>query len=262
MAGLEVESRVPVAPPFSGIVAGKVVAVEPHPNADRLTICRVDIGQDGPVSVVCGAPNMSPGVIAPYAQLGAVLPRGLDHTQGNDARRRIARDALLRKRACASRTTRRGYLLLDPDVPIGVDLRRILDLDDSVLEVKLTPNRADCLSILGLAREVAAITGAPLAALPLQPVSDDGNQHRSVRVEDPLACPRFCGRVIQRHRRQRADAGDGFRQRLERSGIRSISAVVDVTNYVMLELGQPLHAYDDALLEGDVVVRFAAPASN
>jgi phenylalanyl-tRNA synthetase beta chain len=257
MAGIEVESRVPVAPPFSDVVVGKVLAVERHPNADRLTVCRVDVGQGAPVSVVCGAPNVAPGVVAPFARVGAVLPGGLTIRQA--AMRGVESQGML----CSASELglsddASGLLLLDPDAPIGADLRRVLDLDDTVLEVKLTPNRADCLSILGLAREVAAITGVSLQKPPLEPAESRGSGHRGVRIEDPLACPRFCGRVIEG-----IDPGAPtpawIRQRIERSGVRSISAIVDVTNYVMLELGQPLHAYDDALLDGDVVVRFARP---
>ena len=255
MAGIEVESRVPVAHPFSSVVVGRVVAVEPHPNADRLTVCRVDVGEDAPVSVVCGAPNVAPGVLAPYARVGAVLPGELTirrvEMRGVESHGMLCSASELGLSDDAS-----GLLLLDPDAPVGVDLRRVLDLDDALLEVKLTPNRADCLSVVGLAREVAAITGTPQVPLPLRPVPVIGNRRRGVRVEDPLACPRFAGRVIDGIDAS-APTPAWLRQRIERSGIRSISAVVDVTNYVMLELGQPLHAYDDALLDGDVVVRFA-----
>jgi phenylalanyl-tRNA synthetase beta chain len=255
MAGIEVEGRAPVAPPFSGVVVGKVLAVDRHPNADRLTVCRVDIGQGAPASVVCGAPNVAPGVIIPFARVGAVLPRGLTIRQA--AMRGVESQGML----CSASELglsddASGLLLLDPDAPIGVDLRRVLDLDDAVLEVKLTPNRADCLSILGLAREVAAITGVSLKQPPSEPAPSHGSGHRGVRIEDPLACPRFCARVIEGIDAN-APTPAWMRQRIERSGIRSISAIVDVTNYVMLELGQPLHAYDDALLDGDVVVRFA-----
>jgi len=257
MSGFEVEARVPVAPPFSGVVVGKVLSVDRHPNADRLTVCRVDIGEATPASVVCGAPNVAPGVVAPYARVGALLPGGLTIRQA--AMRGVESQGML----CSASELglsddASGLLLLDRDAPIGADLRRVLDLDDSVLDIKLTPNRADCLSVLGLAREVGAITGARLALPPRQPVPDGHGARRGVRVEDALACPRFCGRVIEGIDPS-APTPAWIRQRIERSGIRSISAVVDVTNYVMLELGQPLHAYDDSLLEGDVVVRFAQP---
>ncbi|MGH8712369.1 MAG: phenylalanine--tRNA ligase subunit beta, partial [Casimicrobiaceae bacterium] len=257
MAGIEVESRSPVAPPFSGVVVGKVLAVERHPDADRLTVCRVDIGEEAPVSVVCGAPNVAAGVVAPFARPGAELPGGL--TIRKAAVRGVESQGML----CSARELglsddASGLLLLDRQAGVGADLRRVLDLDDTVLDVKLTPNRADCLSILGMAREVAAITGAPLAAPPRSPVPGGGTARRGVRVDDALACPRFCGRVIDGIDAT-ASTPAWMKQRIERCGIRSISAVVDVTNYVMLELGQPLHAYDNALLEGDVVVRFPRP---
>jgi phenylalanyl-tRNA synthetase beta chain len=257
MAGHEVEARTPVAPPFSGVVVGKVLGVERHPNADRLTVCRVDIGEDAPVSVVCGAPNVATGIVAPFARVGAILPAGLTIRQA--AMRGVeSRGMLCSARELGLSDDATGLLLLDPDAPVGMDLRRVLDLDDAVLEVKLTPNRADCLSILGLAREVAAITGARMAPPPLVPASCTAGARRPVRIEDALACPRFCGRVIDGIDAT-APTPAWIRQRIERGGIRSISAVVDVTNYVMLELGQPLHAYDDALLQGDVVVRFPRP---
>jgi phenylalanyl-tRNA synthetase beta chain len=256
MAGLEVEERTTAAPPFGGVVVGRVLAVERHPNADRLTVCEVDVGRSEPVSVVCGAPNATPGITVPCALPGARLPGGpikKAAVRGVESEGMLCSAAELGLSDDAS-----GLLLIDPELPPGSDLRAALDLDDAVLTLKLTPNRADCLSILGVAREVAAITSTPLKPPPAEAISIRSNAIRNVRVEDPVACPRFCGRLIHD-----IDAGaptpDWMRRRLERSGIRSISAVVDVTNYVMLELGQPLHAYDDAELEGDLVVRFPHP---
>ena len=254
MAGLEVEARAPVAPRFSGVVAGKVLSVERHPHVDRLAICRVDAGQGAPASVVCGAPNVAVGVVAPFARLGAELPG--DVTIGKATMHGVESQGML----CSARELglsddASGLYLLDADTPVGADLRKLLDLDDTVLDVKLTPNRADCLSIVGMAREVAAITEAPLAMPPAVAIPAGSSAHRGVRVDAPLACPRFCGRVIEGIDAT-APTPAWMRQRLERCGIRAISAVVDVTNYVMLELGQPLHAYDDKLLEGNVVVRF------
>jgi phenylalanyl-tRNA synthetase beta chain len=253
MAGLEVEERTTAAPPFSGVVVGRVLAVERHPNADRLTVCRVDVCRDEPISIVCGAPNAAPGISVPCALPGARLPGGPIRkaaVRGVESEGMLCSAAELGLSDDAS-----GLLLIDPELPPGSDLRAALDLDDAVLTLKLTPNRADCLSILGVAREVAAITSTPLKPPPSEPVSIRSKATRAVRVEDPIACPRFCGRLIQ-DIDARAPTPDWMRRRLERSGIRSISAVVDVTNYVMLELGQPLHAYDDAELEGDLVVRF------
>jgi phenylalanyl-tRNA synthetase beta chain len=254
MAGLDVEERTPAAPPFTGVVVGRVLSVARHPAADRLTVCQVDVGGLSPLAIVCGAPYVAPGVTATCALVGARLPGGLEIKKA--AISGVASDGML----CSAKELgladdASGLLLLDPDLEPGTDLREALDLDDPLLTLKLTPNRADCLSLLGIAREVAAITASPFRPPPLTPAAVTAKASRNVRVEDALACPRFCGRVIEGID-PKALSPEWMRRRLERSGIRSISAVVDVTNYVMLEQGQPLHAYDDALLEGDIVVRF------
>ena len=255
MAGLEVEEKAPAAPPFRGVVVGRVLGVTRHPQAERLTVCQVDVGHAPPLSIVCGAPNAAPGVLAPCALIGAELPGGLVIKQAS-VRGIESQGMLCSARELGLGEDASGLLLLEPDLQPGTDLRTALDLDDPLLTLKLTPNRADCLSVLGVAREVAAITTARLTLPPLAPAPVEAKMRRNVRVDDAVACPRFCGRVIEGIDPQ-APTPAWMRRRLERSGIRSISAVVDVTNYVMLELGQPLHAYDDALLEGDVVVRFA-----
>ena len=254
MAGLEVEERTTAAPPFTGVVVARVLDVERHPNADRLTVCTVDAGRSEPLSIVCGAPNAAPGITVPCALPGAILPGALAIRR--TAMRGVASEGMLCSAAeLGLSDDASGLLLLDPALEPGADLRTALDLDDSVITLKLTPNRADCLSLLGIAREVAAITGALLKPPPSTPVEPETSAIRKVRVEDTAACPRFCGRVIQRID-PNAATPEWMRRRLERSGIRSISAVVDVTNYVMLKWGQPLHAYDDDRLEGDIVVRF------
>ena len=254
MAGLEVEESAFVAPPFSGGVVGRVLTVDRHPNADRLSVCSVDVGRGAPLSIVCGAPNVTPGVLAPCALVGAELPGGLVIRQtamrGVESQGMLCSAAELRISDDAS-----GLLLLDAHAAVGTDIRQALDLDDTLLTLKLTPNRADCLSLAGIAREVGAITAAPVTPAPRANVAIASFARRGVRIEDPLACPRFCGRVIEGID-ARAPTPGWMKQRLARSGIRPISAVVDVTNYVMLELGQPLHAYDNALLDGDLVVRF------
>ena len=255
MAGLEVEDRAPVAPPFRGVVVGKVLAVERHPNADRLTLCRVDAGDATPATVVCGAPNVAAGMKAPFARVGAELPGGMTIRQ-TEVRGVASQGMLCSARELGLSDDASGLYELDARLPPGADLRQALDLDDATLEVKLTPNRADCLSTLGLAREIAAITEAPLAPIPAANVPATGGANRAVRVADPQACPRFCCRVIEGIDAD-APTPSWIKQRLERCGIRSISAVVDVTNYVMLELGTPLHAYDNDRLDGDIVVRFA-----
>ena len=254
MAGLEVEESARAAPPFTGVVVAKVLSVERHPGADRLTVCSVDAGQGTPLSIVCGAPNAAPGVVVPCALVGAELPGGL--TIRKAAMRGVESQGMLCSAAeLGLSDDASGLLLLDQNTPVGADLRQALDLDDTLLTLKLTPNRADCLSLIGIAREVGAITGTPVKPPPHASLKSTSSVQRGVRVEDPLACPRFCGRVIDGIDAS-APTPTWMKQRLERSGIRPISAVVDVTNYVMLELGQPLHAYDNARLEGDIVVRF------
>ena len=257
MAGLEVEERAKAAPAFSGVVAARVLSVARHPNADRLTVCRVDTGSGDPLSIVCGAPNVTAGMVVPCALAGATLPAG------QDIRKTTMRGAESQGMLCSASELgisddSAGLLVLDSNIPIGTDLRQALDLDDVVFTFKLTPNRADCLSVLGLAREISAITASPLRYSPPPTIVATSKSARGVRVEDPQACPRFCGRVIS-DIDATATAPLWMKQRLERSGIRSISAVVDVTNYVMLKLGQPLHAYDESVLEGDLIVRFAKP---
>ncbi len=254
MAGLEVEERVRAAPPFTQVVVAKVLAVDRHPNAERLTVCSVDAGRGTPLSIVCGAPNVAPGVVVPCALAGAELPGGLVIRKA--AMRGVESQGMLCSAAeLGISDDASGLLLLDRTLKAGTDLRQALDLDDALLTLKLTPNRADCLSLVGIAREVGAITGRPVTPPPRGRIEAAGTTTRGVRVEAPLACPRFCARVVTGID-PRAPTPPWMKQRLERSGIRPISAVVDVTNYVMLELGQPLHAYDNARLEGDIVVRF------
>ncbi len=255
MAGLEVEEATPAAPPFAHVVVGRIAQIAPHPNADRLRVCTVDIGAAEPLSIVCGAPNAAAGLTVPCALEGAELPGGLV------IKRATVRGVESRGMLCSAKELgidedASGLLVLDSALELGTPVRDALALDDTLVTLKITPNRADCLSIVGLAQEVASITGAALALprVDATPVTFDGV--RAVRVDAPEACPRFVGRLIDGIDAQRPTPG-WMVQRLARSGIRSISAVVDVTNYVMLELGQPLHAYDDRLLDGSIVVRFA-----
>jgi phenylalanyl-tRNA synthetase beta chain len=255
MAGLEVEETAPAAPPFTHVVVARIDRVEPHPNADRLRVCSVDVGGEERLQIVCGAPNAAAGMTVPCALEGATLPGG--QAIGRAAVRGVeSRGMLCSARELGLDDDASGLLVLDPSLAAGASLRDALQLDDTLITLKLTPNRADCLSLQGIAREVAAITGT-LATLPevaAAKVSFDGT--RTVKIEDAQACPRFVARLVDGID-PKVPTPAWMRQRLERSGIRSISAVVDITNYVMLELGQPLHAYDDRLLEGSVVVRFA-----
>ncbi|HSC99583.1 MAG TPA: phenylalanine--tRNA ligase subunit beta [Casimicrobiaceae bacterium] len=255
MSGFEVEAVESAAPPFSNVVVGVIQKVTPHPEADRLRICTVDVGAAAPLRIVCGAPNVAVGMRAPTALEGATLP-------GNEIIRRTAmRGVESQGMLCSARELgisedASGLLALPADAAPGTDVRNVLDLDDTLITIKLTPNRADCLSLVGIAREVSAITRAPLEMPASARVPVTSQAARTVRIEDDDACPRFAARVIEAID-ARAPTPSWIKSRIERSGIRSISAVVDITNYVMLELGQPLHAYDNRLLEGDIVVRFA-----
>jgi phenylalanyl-tRNA synthetase beta chain len=255
MGGLEVEEAVPAAPPFSGVVVARIDAVAPHPNADRLRVCTVDAGTGAPLQIVCGAPNAAAGMKVPCALPGAQLPNGFA-IKATTMRGVESKGMLCSAKELGISEDAAGLLALAADAPVGASVRDALALDDALITLKLTPNRADCLSLAGIAREVAALTGAPLVAPAPASIDAKSTARRTVRVEDFEACPRFASRTIEGID-PTAPTPEWMKQRLERSGIRAISAVVDVTNYVMLELGQPLHAYDDRLLDGDIVVRFA-----
>ena len=255
MGGFEVEDVTIAAPPFANVVVGAITKIEPHPNADRLRVCTVDVGHDRALQIVCGAPNAAIGMRVACALVGATLPGG--QAIGGTSMRGIESQGML----CSPRELglgddASGLLSLATDAQVGQDVREALALGDALITIKLTPNRPDCLSIVGIAREVSAITRAALNLPAEERVPIATSAKRDVRIEDFAACPRFTARIIEGID-ARAPTPTWIRERIERSGIRSISAVVDITNYVMLELGQPLHAYDDRELEGDIVVRFA-----
>jgi phenylalanyl-tRNA synthetase beta chain len=259
MAGFEVESCNPVAPPFSKVVIAQVRTVAKHPNADRLMVCQVDAGLDKLLTIVCGAPNVAPGMKAPCALVGASLP-GQGAGEHSEVKVATMRGVESQGMLCSARELglsddHSGLLALDAEAPLGRDVREYLALDDHVFTIKLTPNRADCLSILGVAREVAGLTGATLSPPAIAPVRNASDAIFPVRISDPEGCGRFTGRVI-RDVNARAATPEWMRQRLERAGQRSISALVDVTNYVMLELGRPLHVYDLEKLSGSIDVRW------
>ncbi len=255
MSGLEVEAVEPAAPPFDGVVVARIESVAPHPNADRLRLCTVDAGQRERLSIVCGAPNAAAGMKAPLALVGAKLPGGLEIKRAS-VRGIESAGMLCSERELGISDDAAGLMALAADAPVGMNVREALALDDALITLKVTPNRADCLSLVGVARDVAAITGTAFTPPPAAAVAVTSAARRDVRVDDSQACPRFVSRTIERID-PKAPTPQWMRQRLERSGIRSISAVVDVTNYVMLELGQPLHAYDERELDGEIVVRFA-----
>ena len=254
MAGLEVESMDPVAPAFSGVVIGHVLSVEKHPGADRLNLCQVDVGEAQPLQIVCGAKNVAVGVKVPCARVGAVLPKmniGQAKVRGVESFGMLCSQAEL---GLAEESD--GLWLLPSDAPVGENIRVWAALDDNCLTLKLTPNRADCLSLNGLAREVAALTGSSWAMPQYAPIEPAHDTVRAVKLTAADGCPRYSGRVI-RGINPRAATPEWMKQRLERSGVRSISAVVDITNYVLLEMGQPLHAFDLAKISGDIEVRWA-----
>jgi phenylalanyl-tRNA synthetase beta chain len=250
-----VEGLRPLAADFSGVVVGHVLSVSAHPQADRLRVCKVDAGDGVPLQIVCGAPNVAAGMKAPLARIGAGLP-GLQIREAS-LRGVESSGMLCSARELGISEDAEGLLSLPRDAPVGADLRDYLELNDRVFTLKLTPNRADCLSVQGIAREVASLTGAGLNAIPIGETMAVHADRIEVTVEVPAACPRYCGRIV---RGVRADAmtPEWMRRRLERSGLRPVSPVVDITNYVLLELGQPLHAFDLNKLSGGIRVRWAA----
>ena len=257
MAGLEVEELDPVAPSFNDVVVAQVLEVNKHPDADRLNVCQVDIGRGAPTTIVCGAPNVAVGLRVPCALPGAKLPG--DFVIKVAKVRGIESSGMLcsaKELGIAEEAS--GLLILAPDAPVGQSIRQHLDLDDQLFTLKLTPNRADCLSLAGIAREVAAITGTQAKQLDVPEVTATIADQRAVVLDAPGACPLYFGRVIKGVN-AKAPTPEWMKRRLERSGIRSISALVDVTNYVMLELGQPLHAFDNTKLTGAVHARMAQP---
>jgi phenylalanyl-tRNA synthetase beta chain len=243
MSGIEVENYEPLGPALAGVVVGEVLEVKKHPNADKLTVCKVKAGKET-VQVVCGAPNVRVGIKAPLATIGTKEIRGVQ-SQG----------MLCSARDLGLSDDHSGLIELSSVSKPGADARAALGLDDHILTLKLTPNRADCLSILGVAREVSALTKSKLKPVEIRPVPAKSQAKHPVKLAAPEGCGRFSGRVI-RGVNAKAQSPAWMRQRLERAGQRPISALVDVTNYVMLELGRPLHVYDLDKLRGPIVVRW------
>lgn len=255
MAGLEVDALVPVAGAFSGVVVGHIVACEPHPEADKLRVCRVETGQGEPVTIVCGAPNARAGLKAPLAMLGAQLPNGVAIKQAK-LRGIDSFGMLCGADELGIDKPGDGLLELPTDAPVGNDLRDYLKLEDVTLELGLTPNRGDCLGLAGLAREVAAFSRLSFRGVDVASVPATLPDRFPVAVRAPDACPSYVGRVLRGVDLARPSPL-WLQEKLRRSGIRSIDAVVDVTNFVMLELGQPMHAFDLDTLSGGIVVRMA-----
>jgi len=260
MAGLEVEEMEPVAPMFDKVVVAQVLTREKHPDADRLNLLTVDIGQGEPLSIVCGAPNVTVGMKAPCALIGAKLPVA-DGAKPFEIKQAKVRGIASFGMMCSDKELglaeeSDGLLELPADATVGQSIREYLDLDDKLFTLKLTPNRSDCLSLNGIAREVAALSDADLQPLPQPSFALASERSFAVKVDAAAACPRYSGRVIAGVNAAAVTPAWMVR-RLERSGLRSISALVDVTNYVLLEMGQPLHAFDLNKLSGSIEVRFA-----
>ncbi len=261
MAGLEVEEQYSVAPAFTKIVIAQILSAEQHPDADRLRVCKVDAGTGQELQIVCGAPNARAGIKIPCAMVGAELPPA--EAGGKPFMIKVGklRGVESQGMLCSGRELglgddHEGILELPADAPVGKDIREYLDLDDQIFVIKLTPNKADCLSLMGMAREVSAITGAALCAPKWTPPAVSIDDKRKVTVEDKELCGRFAGRVIRGVNPQ-AKTPEWIVQRLSRAGQRSISALVDLSNYVMLEMGQPTHVFDIDKLNGDITVRWA-----
>ncbi len=255
MAGLEVDETLPVAEAFNGVVVGHIISAEPHPNADKLQVCIVSDGVEE-FQVVCGAPNARTGINIPFAKIGAIL--GTDFKIKKAKLRQVESFGMLCSASELGLSDENdGIFELSKDAPVGDDLRVYLNLSDTIIDVDLTPNRSDCLSIQGLAREVGVLNQidlTPVVITPISPVIDDVFP---VDVQSFDACPRYLGRVIK-NINVSAESPLWLTEKLRRSGIRSIDPIVDITNYILLELGQPMHAFDLDQLQGSIQVRLAS----
>ncbi|MBE0469094.1 MAG: phenylalanine--tRNA ligase subunit beta [Methyloprofundus sp.] len=255
MAGLEVDAVTPAAAKFSGVVIGQVVSITAHPDADKLRICQVAVGDAEPLQIVCGASNVREGLKIPAALIGAVLP-GDFKIKKSKLRGELSFGMLCSEKELGIADDANGLMELADDAPVGMDIRDYLALNDQLIEVDLTPNRADCLSVEGIAREVALLNDMPFSVAEITPLTIEHQETLEIKISMPEACPRYLGRLIKG-----IDATAAtplwMQERLRRSGLRSLGPVVDVTNYVLLELGQPLHAFDAAQLSGAIEVRMA-----
>ena len=258
MLGIEVEAVKQLGADLEGVVVGKVTAIRPHPNADKLVLCRVDVGEPDALHIVCGAPNAREGLLAPVATLGTTLPNGITikraKLRGEESHGMLCSEKELGISADAA-----GLMELPTDLPPGTPLAKALGLDDVVLELEVTPNRPDCLSLIGVAREIRAETGNTLnlPQVNCQEGETDVHSVTSVTIDAPDLCPRYAARVIQGTKVGQSPAW--LKQRLESVGVGVINNIVDVTNFVLMEYGQPLHAFDYNLLtDNRIVVRRAA----
>jgi phenylalanyl-tRNA synthetase beta chain len=255
LAGLELDSITPVAAPFSHVVIGEIVHVTAHPSANHLQICQVNVGTVTPLNIVCGAPNVRTGLLIPTALIGAQLPNEVT-IQKTSLRGVLSEGMLCSPKELGLGEFADGLLILPGDAPIGEDVRRYLELEDVSIDIDLTPNRGDCLSVAGIAREAGVLTRCPLTPPIYPPVVETIPDTFPIDIQATQACPRYVGRVIKQVNAQ-APTPLWMQERLRRSGQRCINAIVDATNYVLLELGQPLHAFDFDCLTGGIQVRLA-----
>jgi phenylalanyl-tRNA synthetase beta chain len=259
MGGLEVEELRPIAPPFSKVVVGEIKEAVQHPNADRLRVCQVDVGQGALLNIVCGAPNARVGIRVPTALVGAELPPGEDGKpfaiKLGKLRGVESQGMLCSARELQLSDDHGGLLELDASAPIGTNVREVLNLDDHVFTLKLTPNLAHALSVYGVARELSALTGAPLIEPKFEPVQPKTDAKLKVKVSAPDLCGRFSGRVI-RNVNTKAKTPQWMVERLAGCGQRSVTALVDISNYVMFEFGRPSHIFDYDKIHGGLDVRW------
>jgi len=256
LAGLEIDGREAAAGDFSGVVIGEILSAEPHPNADKLQVCNVTDGTETFI-VVCGAPNARAGLKTAFARIGAVLPGNFKIKKAK-LRQVESFGMLSSEQELGLSENHDGIMELPADAPVGQDIRDYLDLNDQIFDVDLTPNRSDCLSIAGLAREVGVLNRLSVTQPVLNRINPVIDDQPTINLEAPAACPRYLGRII-RDVNIKAATPLWMQEKLRRGGIRSLDPVVDITNYVMLELGQPMHAFDLANIQGAINVRFAKP---
>lgn len=255
MAGLEIESVQAVATPFNNVVIGKVLSVEKHPEADRLNVCKVDIGKKDPLTIVCGAKNVAPGLLVPTALIGAELPNQLKISETN-IRNVTSYGMLCSAVELGLAEESDGLYLFPKEAKIGENVWDFLKLNDYVIDVSITPNRGDCLSVRGLAQEISALTEAPLTAPNFKTISPAISDTIPVVIQAPQKCAQYVGRII-RNIKADAETPLWMQERLRRGGVRTISPIVDVMNYVMLEIGQPMHAFDLNQIANGIHVRTA-----
>ena len=261
MAGFELESIAAAAPPFEDVRVAEIVSAQPHPQADKLRVCEVSLGEGGaPLQIVCGAPNARAGLKTALATVGAHLPGDLK-IKAAKLRGVESAGMLCSAKELGLSDISEGIVELPPDAPVGANVREYLGLDDTVLELAVTPNRGDAMSMRGIAREVAALASQPMVPPDTTAVAATSMEQPVISLGSAAACPRFHARIIVDVDNTRASP-IWLRERLRRAGVRSISPVVDITNYIVQELGQPMHAYDLDKVQGGLTARLAKSGEN